>query len=191
MNDKQFGSALVKAMTAVGKGFTAVQQLIDAALEYAIERQNEGHGADFRRLSAIATAAITAKGINSQRLQDYIKASVVDINGQSAIGWDQKDIAFKLLAKGTVVSVPSFATRGTWFDYGKPETTKDDFSFSKALEQAIKKAEKADADGKLTPADHALLAAIRSARMQAVLLDQPAVPKGKLSPEDAAAAGVC
>jgi hypothetical protein len=173
MNDKQFGSALVKAMTAVGKGFTAVQQLIDAALEYAIERQNEGHGADFRRLSAIATAAITAKGINSQRMQDYIKVCVVDINGAPAIGWNQKDSTFKLLVKGTVVSVPSFATRGTWFDYGKPEAPKDDFSFSKALEQAIKKAEKADTEGKLTPADHALLAAVRSARLQTAL-DTPA-----------------
>ena len=190
MNDKQFNASLVKALGMVGKGFTALQQVIEQALAYAIERQEAGHGADFRRVSEIIVASTAAKGINTQRLTDYIKVCIVDSDGQPATGWNQKESALKLLKKGTVVSVPSYATRGDWFNYGKQEQPKDDFSFSKALEQAIKKAEKADQEGKLTPADHALLAAIRSARMQAVLLDAPA-PAGTLSATDAAAAGVC
>lgn len=162
MNDKQFSTNVTKAFAVVGKGFTAVQQVIDAALLYAVERQEAGHGADFRRLSTIHVIAISTKGINSERVADYIKASVIDINGASAIGWNVKEQQFKLLKKGTVVSVPSVETRGNWFDYGKPQAQKDDFNFDKLFSAFLTKVEK-NAD-KLTPEQAALVSSIRANR---------------------------
>lgn len=162
LTEKGFSGLLGKIQRAEGTLRALVQDAIEDSLAYAIDRQEQGHGLDLRRLTTLQTATVGMKSINSQRLSDYVKASVVDSDGKSAIGWNQKENCYKLLKKGTVVSVPSLATRGNWFDFGKVEKLADDFDFGKKLNALLTAAEK-HAD-KLTDADKALIAQLRASR---------------------------
>lgn len=183
LTEKGFAGLLGKIRRAEGTMRSLVQEAVEDALAYAIDRQEQGHGLDLRRLSQIQVETTSMKSINSQRLSDYIKTCCVDINGVSAIGWNQKESAYKLLKKGTIVSVPSIDTRGAWYDYGKVQEVKDDFNFSKKLASLLAQAEK-HVD-KLSEEDAALLRAVRSAKLV------PSLHMGSgLTPEQAAEAGV-
>lgn len=173
LTEKGFAGLLGRIVRAEGTMRSLVQEAIEDALAYAIDRQEQGHGLDLRRLSALQVSTIKMKSINSQRLSDYIKASMVDINGKSSIGWNQKDSAYQLLKKGTVVSVPSFDTRGNWFDFGKESAPKDDFDFSKRLNSLLTLAEK-HAD-KLSEDDKALIAVLRANRTTIRMQSEAAV----------------
>lgn len=190
LTEKGFTGLIGKIQRAEGTLRALVQEAIEDALAYAIDRQTEGHGLDLRRLTALQTATASMKSINSQRLSDYLKTCLVDIDGKNAIGWNQKEQAYKLLKKGVTVSLLSFETRGTWFDFGKVEKLTDDFDFGKLLASLLTKAEKHI--NKLTPEDQQLVRTLRAARTTIRMQDKPtaALPEG-MSAADAAAAGAC
>lgn len=182
LTEKGFAGLLTKIRRAEGTMRSLVQEAVEDSLAYAIDRQEQGHGLDLRRLSQVQNETATMKSINSQRLSDYIKTCLLDSDGKSAIGWNQKEGAYKLMKKGTVVSLPSFETRGTWFDYGKVQEVKDDFNFGKKLAALLAQAEK-NSD-KLSPEDAELLRQVRLAKPTITM------PSHGLTPADAAAAGV-
>lgn len=190
LTEKGFTGLIGKIQRAEGTLRALVQEAIEDALSYAIDRQTEGHGLDLRRLTALQTATTSMKSINSQRLSDYLKTCLVDIDGKNAIGWNQKEQAYKLLKKGTTVSLLSFETRGAWFDFGKVEKLTDDFDFGKLLAGLLTKAEKHM--DKLSPEDQELVRTLRSTRTAIRMGDKPtaALPEG-MSAADAAAAGAC
>lgn len=165
LTEKGFNGLIGKIQRAEGTLRSLFQDALEDALAYAIDRQDQGHGLDLRRLSIVQLTAKGMKSINNQRLSDYIKTCLVTIDGKTAIGWNDKENQYKLLTKGTVASVPSFETRGTWFDFGKPEKVKDDFNFSKSLDNFLKQVMKHEQE--LAPEDMTIINAIRSARQQA------------------------
>lgn len=162
LTEKGFSGLIGRIQRAEGTLRNLFQDAIEDALAYAVDRQTLGHGLDLRRLTIVQTTAKAMKSVNNQRLSDYLKTCLLDINGKTAIGWNEKEQQYKLLTKGTVVSLPSIETRGKWFDFGKPEKIKDDFDFSKSLDNLLKQAAKHEAA--LSPADQAIINAIRSAR---------------------------
>lgn len=162
LTEKGFTGLIGKIQRAEGTLRSLVQEAIEDSLAYAVERQDAGHGLDLRRLSALQVATTAMKSINSQRLSDYLKTCLVDSDGKNAIGWNQKEAAYKLLKKGTVVSLLSLATRGNWFDFGKVESLNDDFNFNKLLNALLTKAEK-HLD-KMSDEDKALVASLRATR---------------------------
>lgn len=162
LTEKGFTGLLGKIQRAEGTLRSLVQEAIEDSLSYAIDRQTAGHGLDLRRLTALQLATTSMKSINSQRLSDYLKTCLVDIDGKNAIGWNQKEQAYKLLKKGTTVSLLSFETRGTWYDFGKVEKLNDDFDFGKLLASLLTKAEK-NID-KLSPEDQQLVRTLRASR---------------------------
>lgn len=162
LTEKGFTGLIGKIQKAEGTLRSLVQEAIEDALGYAVERQDSGHGLDLRRLSALQVATTSMKSINSQRLSDYLKTCLVDSDGKNAIGWNQKEAAYKLLKKGTVVSLLSLATRGNWFDFGKVESLNDDFDFNKLLNSLLTKAEKHM--DKMSEEDKALVASLRATR---------------------------
>lgn len=190
LTEKGFTGLIGKIQRAEGTLRALVQEAIEDALAYSIDRQTEGHGLDLRRLTALQTATASMKSINSQRLSDYLKTCLVDIDGKNAIGWNQKENQYKLLKKGTAVSLLSFETRGTWFDFGKVEKLTDDFDFGKLLAGLLTKAEKHM--DKLSPEDQQLVRTLRAARTTIRMQDKPtaALPEG-MSAAEAAAAGAC
>lgn len=190
LTEKGFTGLIGKIQRAEGTLRSLVQEAIEDALAYSIDRQTEGHGLDLRRLTALQTATASMKSINSQRLSDYLKTCLVDIDGKNAIGWNQKEQAYKLLKKGTTVSLLSFETRGNWFDFGKVEKLTDDFDFGKLLAGLLTKAEKHM--DKLSPEDQQLVRTLRASRTTIRMQDKPtaALPEG-MSATDAAAAGAC
>lgn len=190
LNEKGFASLIGKIQRAEGTLRSLVQDAIEDALSYAIDRQTEGHGLDLRRLSQLQVATTSMKSINSQRLSDYLKTCLVDIDGKNAIGWNQKENQYKLLKKGTQVSLLSFETRGTWFDFGKVEKLNDDFDFNKLLNSLLTKAEKHM--DQMSEADRELVRTLRATRQTIRMQDKPtaAMPTGMPAAE-AAAAGAC
>lgn len=162
LSDKGFAGLIGKIQRAEGTMRSLVQDAIEDALAYAIERQTAGHGLDLRRLSQLQVATKSMKSINSQRLSDYTKTCLVDSDGKPCIGWHDKESAYKLLKKGTVASLPTLETRGTWFNYGKEQEVKDDFDFTKRLNSLLAQAEKHS--DKLSDADRELIKLLRSGR---------------------------
>lgn len=163
LTEKGFAGLMGKIKRAEGTLRDLIQQAIEDSLGYAIDRQSNNHGLDLRRLSTLQTEVRGMKSVSGQRLSDYIKTCLVDINGASCIGWNEKEQQYKLLKKGTVASLKAYETRGAWYEFGKPEAPKDDFDFSKRLNALLAQAEK-HAD-KLSEQDRQLIASLRSARM--------------------------
>jgi hypothetical protein len=180
LTEKGFSGLLGKIQRAEGTMRSLVQEAVEDSIAYAIDRQDQGHGLDLRRLSTLQAATKAMKSINSQRLSDYIKTCLVDSDGKPCIGWNEKEACYKLLKKGTIASAPSIDTRGTWFDFGKAETIRDDFNFTKRLNALLAQAEKHS--DKLSDADRDLIKVLRAGRTT--------ITMGGLTPAEAAAAGV-
>jgi hypothetical protein len=174
LTEKGFSGLLVRIQRSEGTLRQLVQDAVEDSLAYAIDRQDQGHGLDLRRLSVLQSMTTKMKSISNQRLSDYIKSCLVDGNGKSCIGWHDKEQQYKLLTKGTVASLPTLETRGVWFEFGKAEKPKDDFNFGTRLAALIKLAEKHE--DKLSDADKVIINSIRSARLESSLAGTTAIP---------------
>lgn len=167
LTEKGFNGLIGRMLKAEGTLRQLVQDALEDSLAYAIDRQVQGHGLDLRRLSMVQTTAQQMRSVNGQRLSDYIKTCLLDANGKGAIGWNEKEQQYKLLTKGTVAVLPTFEQRGAWFDFGKEQKPKDDFSFDKLLANLLKQVDKHSDE--LSDADKIIVNAIRSARLSTVV----------------------
>ena len=184
MTEKSFNAAVKDVFAGVQARQVQIHQLLTIAFSKAQTKRDDGTTVDdFRWISTILGTAIETKGLNSQRMAEWIKSCVTSPDSPAPLSWDQKTKQLKKSKSGIRLV---YNVTGTWFDFGKEDNVTKAFDFAAGLQAFLNKAAKAYSEGTMTPES-------KAAYEQYLGIQRAEATAGltKLTPEQAAAEGVC
>lgn len=148
MTEKSFNAAVRDVFAGVQARQLQIHQLLQVAFAKAQVKRDDGSTVDdFRWLSTILSTAISTKGLNSQRMAEWIKSCVTSPDSPAPLSFDSKTNQLKKSKAGIRLE---YNVKGTWFDYGKPDDVTKAFDFAAGLKSLLSRAAKAYADGTMS-----------------------------------------